>query len=73
MFVNKGKINTSRFFPMLHHEESPEKPQHSMEFSDPPPPFAYTYTNTHTGMNAKVERISTKKCIIYDLLQVKIG
>ena len=28
MFVIKGKINTSRFFPMLHHEESPEKPQY---------------------------------------------
>ena len=30
MFVNKGKINTSIFFPMLHHEESPEKPQYNM-------------------------------------------
>ena len=30
MFVNKGKINTSRFFPMLYHEESPEKTQYNM-------------------------------------------
>ena len=29
MFVNKEKINTPRF-PMLHHEESPEKPQYNM-------------------------------------------
>ena len=28
MFVNKGKINTSRFYSILHHEESPEKPQY---------------------------------------------
>ena len=30
MFVNKGKINISRFFPMLHYEESPEKLQYNM-------------------------------------------
>ena len=49
MFVNKGKINTSRFFSMLHHEESPEKLQYNMatlpisrspsHFALPPPPF----------------------------------
>ena len=35
MFVNKGTINTSRFFPTLHHKESPEKPQNNMAT----PPF----------------------------------
>ena len=35
MFVDKGKINTSRFFPMLHHEASPEKPKSDM--ATPPP------------------------------------
>ena len=34
MFVNKGNINTPRL-PMLHHEESPEKPQYSTPL--PPP------------------------------------
>ena len=29
MFVKKRKIDTPRF-PMLHHEESPEKPQYNM-------------------------------------------
>ena len=33
MFVNKGKINTPKF-PMLHHEESAEKPK----YSNPPFP-----------------------------------
>ena len=37
MFGDKGKINTSRFFPMLHHEASPEKPKYDM--ATPPPPF----------------------------------
>ena len=36
-FVNKVKISTSRFFPMLHHGESPEKPQYD---SNPTPHFA---------------------------------
>ena len=54
MFVSKGKINTSIFFPMLDHEESPEKSQYDMAippFLDnpnsilpylpsPPPPFS---------------------------------
>ena len=35
MFGDKGKINTSRFFPMLHHEASPEKPKYDM--ATPPP------------------------------------
>ena len=35
MFVNKEKINKSRFFPMLHHKESQEKPQYNMAV----PPF----------------------------------
>ena len=35
MFVSKGKINTSIFFPMLDHEESPEKSQYDMAI----PPF----------------------------------
>ena len=51
MFVNKGKINTTRFFSYaaMHHKGSPEKPQYNMathpfdppppQFSDPPPPF----------------------------------
>ena len=42
MFVNKGKINTSRSFSYVHHEESPEKPQYNMatpSFLDKPPHF----------------------------------
>ena len=35
LFLNKGKINTSQFFSMLHDEESPEKPQYNMAT----PPF----------------------------------
>ena len=30
MSLTKGKINTSRFFSMMHHEESPWKPQYNM-------------------------------------------
>ena len=33
MFVQKGKINIPRFFPMLDHEESPEKPEYNMATS----------------------------------------
>ena len=46
MFVTKGKINTSRFFSMMHHEESPEKPEYNMATplflsNHPPlPPFS---------------------------------
>ena len=46
MFVKKGNINTARFFPMPHHEESPEKPQYNMAtpspFLDKPPRFCLT-------------------------------
>ena len=45
MFVNKGKINTSRFFiPMLHQEKSPGKPQYNMAtlFLGNLPPFFLT-------------------------------
>ena len=44
MFGNKGKINTPRF-PMLHHEESPRKPQYNIEknpFLDKSSPFFFT-------------------------------
>ena len=33
MFVSKGKINTSNFFPLLHPEKSQEKPQYNMAIS----------------------------------------
>ena len=33
MFVSKGKINTSNFFPMLHPGKSQEKPQYNMAIS----------------------------------------
>ena len=35
MFVKKKNKNTANFFPMPHHEESPEKPQCNM--ATPPP------------------------------------
>ena len=42
MLVYKEKIYTSRFFPMLYHEESPEKSQYNMAtfpfLNNPPPP-----------------------------------
>ena len=45
MFDSKEKINTSRFFfPILHHEEFPAKPQYPTSISRPtplpPPHFA---------------------------------
>ena len=46
MFVNKEKINTLSFFPMLHHEESLEKLQYNMAippFLDTPPPPILPY------------------------------
>ena len=33
MFVSKGKINTSNFFPLLHPEKSQEKPQYNVAIS----------------------------------------
>ena len=44
MFVNKRKINTSRFFSMLYHEESLKKPPYNMAtthfWTKPLPPFS---------------------------------
>ena len=55
----KGKVNTSRFFPMEHHEKSPEKPQYNM--ATPPlanplilpyPPFSSkNFQNLHISIN----------------------
>ena len=74
MFVNEGKIKTSRFFPMLHHEESPEKPQnntasHPLHFSLAPPlphfcQFGKFQTFLYEGGEFELDHAHPKKSFI---------